>query len=85
MVNGLNTVATGGMRGERNVKTRCVSLLCGIGKPVMFVELQEVVGDADKGPFCGTLINTSEGEAIEASKLLYLSKHGFNDVFSGKS
>ena len=29
-----------------------------------------------------TFIDSSEGEAVEASKFLDLSRHGFNDVLS---
>ena len=48
----------------------------------MSIELQEVLGDADDVPFCGDFLNSTEGEAVEASKFLDLSKHGFNDVLS---
>ena len=48
----------------------------------MSIEFQEVVGDADEIPFCGDFFESSEGEAVEASKFLDLSKHGLNDVLS---
>ena len=48
----------------------------------MSVELQEVVGDADEVPFCGYFLDSSEGEAVEASKFFDLSRHGINDVLS---
>ena len=82
MDKGLNTVSTGGMRGGWSATTSYGLVLCGTGKPVMPIELQEVVGDADEGPFCGDFFDASEGEAVEASKLLDLSKPGFHDVLS---
>ena len=75
-------MAIRGMSDGWSVKTRCFFVLCGIGKPVEPVEFQEVVCDADRVPFFGVLFETSEGEAIEVSKLLDLSEHGFNDMLS---
>ena len=48
----------------------------------MSIELQEVVGNADEIPFCGDFFDSSEGEAVDTSNLLDLSKHGFDDVLS---
>ena len=48
----------------------------------MSIELQEVVGNADEIPFCGNFFDPSEGEAVDASNLLDLSEHGFDDVLS---
>ena len=75
-------MSIGGTSGGWSVKTSCGGVQCGIGKPVQPVELQEVVRDAGEVPFCGDFLDSSEGEAVEASKLLDLSKHGFNDVLS---
>ena len=82
MDKGLNSVSTGGMRGGWSATTSCGNVLCRTGKPVMPIELQVIVGDANEGPFCGDFIDASEGEAVEASKLLDLSKHGLHDVLS---
>ena len=54
----------------------------GLGKPIMPIKLQEIVGDADEVPFCGDFFYSSEGETVEASKLLDLSKQVIHDVLS---
>ena len=48
----------------------------------MPIEFQQVVGNADEIPFRGNFFDSSEGEAVDASNLLDLSKHGFDDVLS---
>lgn len=76
----LNTVSTGGMKGGKSATTNCFFVLCGTGMPVTPIELQEVVGGADEVPFCGDFFDASESEAVNASKLLDLFKHGFDNV-----
>ena len=78
----LDTVSPRGMGGVWSATTRRCIVLCGTGKPIMPIELQQVVGNADEIPFCGDFFDSSEGEAVDASNLLDLSKHGFHDVLS---
>src|SRR6266545_5345821 len=45
-------------------------------------ELQQVVGRADEGPLAPHLLETAEGEAAEASRLLDLTEGGFDDALA---
>src|SRR5271166_6213262 len=68
-----------GARGRRGESFCWFAGLCGCGggegRSPPVGELQDVVGDADKAPFGGDLLDPAQQELTEAARLLDLSEH----------